>query len=97
MRILYFQSTPAGANKMREANLGTPPSRKAFQKQPQKANLGTPPAAKHFKSSHKKRILVPRPAAKHFKKNIHKKGAPKKLSAPQYLHFAAQQTCITSN
>ena len=79
MRILYFQSTPAGANKMREANLGTPPSRKAFQKQPQKANLGTPPAAKHFK------------------KNIHKKGAPKKLSAPQYLHFAAQQTCITSN
>ena len=74
--ILCFQSTPAGANKMREANLGTP-------------------AAKHFKKP--PQSISKKTAAKHFKKNTRKKGAAKTLSAPQYLHFAAQQTCITSN
>ena len=46
----------------------------------------TTPAAKHFKKT----------SAKHLKKPPQKRGT-KKLSAPQYLHFAAQQTCITSN
>ena len=46
-----FSVTPAGANKMREANLGTPHSHKAFQKQPQKVNLAPPPQSTSKKTS----------------------------------------------
>ena len=77
--ILYFQSTPAGANKMREANLGTPPRSKTFQKKQRSESWHpTAPAAKHFKKN----------AAKHFKKTqpTAKKPTPKN-------HYNLSQIC----
>ncbi len=76
--ILYFQSTPAGANKMGEANLGTPPQQNISKKS--EANLGTPPSRKEFQKKHPQSTS---------KKTSTKKGHQKKLSAPQYHHFAA--------
>ena len=67
--ILCFQSTPQARLKMGEANLGTPPRSKTFQKKQRSESWHPDRAAKHFKKT----------PAKHFKNNTTttKKPTPK--------------------
>ena len=81
--ILCFQSTPQARLKMGEANLGTLPRSKTFQKKAKRLLASHRPAAKHFKKTRRKAFQKKRRKA--FQKNTTHRQKPHTKKSLQSL------------
>ena len=83
--ILCFQSPPQARHKMGEANLGTPPRSKTFQKNSE-ANLGTPPQQSISRAATKSESWYPTTQPQSISKKTTRKAFQKNTTHRQKPH-----------